>query len=112
MAESQTIAPVTAAIGSVVGAIITLLGLVLTWSPIPFGFVLLFLGLSILVWANPWVRRRVRQWRVRSQKFDAAVSAVQKRAPGPIAGALAKTEPSSAIAPESTSEVYSDDPAR
>ncbi len=96
--QTKTISPVTAVIGSALGALLVVIGLAIAWSPIPFGVILLATGLTLLVWANPWVRQGVRALRTRSAKVNAALTSIQNQAPGPIRRTLERTDPMAASA--------------
>ncbi len=68
-------------LGSLIGMVLVLLGLVVLPLPIPFGAVMIVGGLALMVWANPWIARRIRRWRRNSTRFDAAIGKVARFLP-------------------------------
>lgn len=68
-------------LGSLIGMVLVLLGLVVLPLPIPFGAVMIVGGLALMVWANPWIARWIRRWRRNSTRFDAAIGKVARFLP-------------------------------
>lgn len=99
-AHTSPVSLFVSVIGNIAGGVLTLVGFVLMWSPIPFGIVLLAIGLTVLIGVNAWVRATLRQLRQRYKAVDETLDVVQSRAPGPIRDALARTDPDATEATE------------
>lgn len=77
----------------IVGVVLVLIGLALSWSPIPLGILLIPVGAAMIVatssHAQTWLRRR----RENNPKFDGWVSKMQRKSPSKIAKPLERTTP-------------------
>jgi hypothetical protein len=80
-------------IGLLLGAALLLGGVPLMISPIPFGFVLVLLGLIALCASSPPFARFVRWLRGRFREVDAALDAAEDVLPRPLREPLEATEP-------------------
>ncbi|MEO1658810.1 MAG: hypothetical protein AAFR65_13945 [Pseudomonadota bacterium] len=79
-------------VGSVLGAILIVVGIPLTISPIPLGIILVALGMIILISANPWFAGLIRKLRKNSKPVDNALKTAGEVFPEPIAEPLRQTE--------------------
>ena len=68
-------------------------GAVLAPTPIPVGWILILIGLSILVHESKWFRNRVRRLRERYPGFGAKLNRAKRYAPGFARRLIDKTEP-------------------
>lgn len=73
---------------AVIGTLLILVGIALTPSPVPFGLIIIALGLSLVVWSAPgavrWVRRRWR-W------FDRRMTSLEQTLPEWLARPLRRS---------------------
>lgn len=72
---------------------IIVIGFITMISPVPFGIILLFFGLLLLVVANPHARPLLRWIRQRWPWFDARVDEIELRTPASIRDPLQETDP-------------------
>lgn len=80
-------------LGASAGAIITLIGMALIWTPIPVGLILIIIGLSMTASFSPWARERIRAFRASHHEVDERAREVAKRLPEQIREAWEKTDP-------------------
>lgn len=78
-----------------IGAAIILLlaGAILAPTPIPVGWILILIGLSILVHESKWFRDRLRRLRERYPKFGDKLNQAKRYAPGFARRIIEKTDP-------------------
>lgn len=79
-------------IGNIFGAALVLIGIPLTVSPIPLGFVILFLGVVILVAANPYAAQLLKAIRKRWPWLNRFFRKAETVLPDELAGPLHETE--------------------
>lgn len=79
-------------VGSVLGAVLFIIAVPLTLSPIPLGIFLLAISVIILISANPWFAKLIRKLRRRSKPLDNAFKTAKNVLPEPIADPLRQTE--------------------
>ncbi|WBQ10899.1 hypothetical protein L2D01_03750 [Hyphomonadaceae bacterium ML37] len=72
--------------------IIMLTGLALSWTPIPFGIVLIALGAAMIVTASQSTRHWLHRRRVKNPKLDRWLCAIEDKAPDCIARPLRETD--------------------
>ncbi|NNU15347.1 hypothetical protein HK107_03275 [Parvularcula sp. ZS-1/3] len=77
----------------VLGLILSMIGVLLTISPFPMGFVLVFFGFGILIMHSPRFAAWVRLNRTNNDVIDRQASVAAKACPPTIAEALEKTSP-------------------
>lgn len=75
------------------GGFLTIVGVIVTVAPLPFGAVLMALGLVVLISASPTVAHLLRHARSRAPSFDRALSVLARVCPDRIVYILRKTEP-------------------
>lgn len=76
-----------------IGILVIGLGFVILPLPLPFGIILIALGMLILSVENRSVRHAVRSLRIRSPKLDRALKQVQRKSPSFLRKLIAHTEP-------------------
>ena len=76
-----------------VAIVILLAGTVLAPTPIPLGWVLIIIGLSMLVHESKWVRNRLRRLRERYPGFGARLNKAKQYAPGFARRLIERTDP-------------------
>lgn len=76
-----------------VGAIVTIIGAVLTISPIPFGIFIVVPGLALMVMASDDFARWVKHRRERHGKFHRTLRKASGKAPDDLHNPLRKTDP-------------------
>ena len=75
------------------GIVLFVTGLLWAWSPVPFGFVLMGIGLAILLWASRVIRRLVRRWRTKSRSLDRALTGIENGLPKRWTENIKRTRP-------------------
>lgn len=80
-------------VGLFAGGVLTALGILLAVTPLPFGAVLMAMGLVTLISVSPTVARIMRNIRARTRPLDVALCAVERICPRRIANILRSTSP-------------------
>ena len=75
------------------GWTLMVVGLLLFWSPLPLGFLLIAIGLSIVVSHNALLARHLRALRQDHQGLNERANEMEDVLPEPIADTLRKTKP-------------------
>jgi hypothetical protein len=75
------------------GALLTVLGAVLTISPLPLGFVFAFFGLGLMIMHSPRMAAWVRFNRTYNDAVDRHADLAARHIPGKVGKALARTSP-------------------
>ena len=76
---------------SILAALIIVIGLVLVPLPVPFGVLIILLGLAMLLSVNPRAQRKVMQLRRKHPRLNYWMHEVTKRAPRFLRAVLHKT---------------------
>ena len=63
------------------GILLVIAGVIVTPLPIPFGLIMIFIGLSLLVTTVPRVREWLRRQRHRYQEFSGQLNAIKGKLP-------------------------------
>lgn len=82
-------------IASIFAIILILIGIVLTPMPIPFGIILIVLGIALLITTNTAFALWLRNFRKRHPDMDGKIRQAQKWLPGFLRIPLDKTSPDS-----------------
>jgi hypothetical protein len=77
----------------IVGAVLLLAGLAVFPLPVPFGFLLITVGLVLLAGNSLWVAGQVRHARIRSPRFDSTLRQVGRVLPPSMNLILVETDP-------------------
>jgi hypothetical protein len=77
----------------IIGGLLTMVGALLTISPLPLGFVLAFFGLGLMIMHSPRRAAWIRLNRTYNDTVDRHASYAAKHMPEPVAGALERTSP-------------------
>ena len=80
-------------LGSIIGAVLTVAGLALIWTPIPVGLLLVIVGLSMLASFSPWTRERIRDFRRRHPDMSQRARGLERRMPENVRRSWEKTDP-------------------
>ncbi|MCQ8185293.1 hypothetical protein [Parvularcula maris] len=76
-----------------VGGFLTVMGVILTISPVPLGFVLAFFGLGLMIMHSPRMAAWVRFNRTYNDTVDKHATYAAKHMPGKVGQALDRTSP-------------------
>lgn len=68
-------------------------GAILAPTPIPIGWVLILIGLSVLVHESQWVRKRIRRLRKRYPDFGKRLNQAKRFSPGFARRLIERTDP-------------------
>ncbi|TRO96212.1 hypothetical protein FKB34_05785 [Glycocaulis profundi] len=77
----------------ILGVILLLVGLALSWSPIPLGILLIPVGAAMIVATSSHAQKWLRGRRENNPKFDRWMGKMQRKAPDKVSSALEGTEP-------------------
>lgn len=87
---------------TVIGVLLVLYGVIAAISPLPFGVVLVVLGLIMIAAANPAARPLILSMRRRWRWFDKAVRLAAHRSPSRFRETFEDTDPANHPAPRKT----------
>lgn len=76
----------------VLGVLLVLAGLALSWSPIPLGILLIPMGLAMIVATSGTARKWLRRRRERHQGFDRWMRKMERKMPRRFSRPLRKTD--------------------
>lgn len=79
----------------IAGAIVTLIGVIVFVSPIPFGFAIVIPGLAMLIMGSDTVARWIKRQREDHEEIDDKLKTAEEEAPDEISEPLEKTDPDS-----------------
>jgi Kef-type K+ transport system membrane component KefB len=68
-------------------------GLIILPLPIPFGAILIFIGLTILISSNTLAARWLKNRRIRNARLNNIVCTIETRLPGRLADIIRRTAP-------------------
>ena len=77
----------------VLGAILVLAGLALSWSPIPLGIILIPIGAAMIVATSSNAQKWLRTRRKNNPKLDRWMGKMQRKAPDKVSKPLEDTVP-------------------
>ena len=80
-------------VGILFGVGLVVVGVPLTFTPLPVGLPMTGLGVVILVASSPFVARRLKAWRAASKTVDRVVDRAEDMLPEPLRAPLERTEP-------------------
>lgn len=92
-------------IASIFAIILIVFGIVLTPMPIPFGLVLIVIGIALLITTNTAFALWLRNFRKRHPDMDGKIRKAQKWLPGFLRIPLDKTSPEQADKDEADAEI-------
>lgn len=79
----------------IAGAIVTLIGVIVFVSPIPFGFAIVIPGLAMLIMGSDTVARWIKRQREDHEEIDDKLKTAEEEAPDEISEPLEKADPDS-----------------
>ncbi len=77
----------------ILGGIVTLVGLIVFVSPIPFGFAIVIPGVAMLIMGSDTVANWIKRRREEHEKLDEKLKDAEEEAPEEISEPLEKTDP-------------------
>lgn len=77
----------------VTGWLIVCVGVLITPLPIPFGLIMIIIGLSLLTWKSHFLRNQLRHLRRRYSAFSSSLERITPKLPRILRHAVELTEP-------------------
>lgn len=78
---------------AVSGMLLVIVGIIVTPLPIPFGVLMILVGLSLLASSVPWVREYLTSLRTRYREFSGTLNKMKNKLPGFARQLIEDTDP-------------------
>lgn len=78
---------------AVAGVLLVMFGIIVTPLPIPFGLLMILVGLSLLASSVPWVRQYLKALRQRYREFSGKLNRIKSKLPRFVRQLIEDTDP-------------------